>query len=118
MPAAQKINGGTFHSFANITLRKYAKSIGLDPSFTILDQGDCQDIINFIRAQLKLNVTDKRFPKKETIYKVFSLSLNTDKPIPEIIAKEYPHFKDHTTQILNIFELFKQYKQKKQSFGL
>ncbi|MFH0735083.1 MAG: ATP-dependent helicase [bacterium] len=107
-----KINGGTFHSFANITLRKYAKSIELDPSFTILDQGDCQDIINFIRAQLKLNVTDKRFPKKETIYKIFSLSLNTDKPIPEIIAKEYPHFKDHTNQILNIFELFKQYKQK------
>ncbi len=35
-----KIRGGTFHSFANLTLRKYAKAAGLDSSFTILDQGD------------------------------------------------------------------------------
>ncbi|MBU2508026.1 MAG: UvrD-helicase domain-containing protein, partial [Bacteroidetes bacterium] len=35
-----KINGGTFHSFANLTLRRYAKSVGLDSGYTILDQGD------------------------------------------------------------------------------
>jgi len=46
-----KVNGGTFHSFANLTLRRYAKAAGVDPSFTILDQGDSEDIINLIRSQ-------------------------------------------------------------------
>ena len=46
-----KIRGGTFHSFANVTLRKYSKAAGLDSNFTILDQGDSEDIINLIRSQ-------------------------------------------------------------------
>lgn len=107
-----KINGGTFHSFANITLRKYAKALDFDPAFTILDQGDAEDIINLIRAELKLNQSDKRFPKKETIYKVFSLSVNTDKSIEAIIHGDYPHFKDHIPSLLLIFEKFNQYKIK------
>ena len=49
-----RINGGTFHSFANLTLRRYAKAIALDSSFTILDQGDSEDVINLIRGQLDL----------------------------------------------------------------
>jgi len=58
-----KINGGTFHSFANITLRKYAKAVGLENGFTILDQSDSEDVINLIRAQLNL-AKQKRFPSK------------------------------------------------------
>lgn len=46
-----KINGGTFHSFANLTLRKYAKDVGLNSGFIILDQGDSEDVINLIRGQ-------------------------------------------------------------------
>jgi len=46
-----KISGGTFHSFANITLRKYALAAGLEPNFTIMDQGDTEDVINLIRTQ-------------------------------------------------------------------
>jgi len=47
-----KILGGTFHSFANLTLRKYYKAVNLDSSFTILDQGDSEDVINLIRFQI------------------------------------------------------------------
>src|SRR3989339_1560394 len=50
-----KINGGTFHSFANLTLRKYSKAAGLDNGFTILDQSDSEDVINLIRGQLNLS---------------------------------------------------------------
>ena len=31
----EKVAGGTFHSFANIILRKYSKSLGLKNNFTI-----------------------------------------------------------------------------------
>jgi DNA helicase-2/ATP-dependent DNA helicase PcrA len=107
-----KIRGGTFHSFANITLRKYAKAIGLSPSFTILDQGDSADIINLIRSQDGFIDNKKRFPKKDTLNKIFSLSVNTNREVEEIIGDDYPHFLPLTEKILEIQKVFISYKRK------
>ncbi len=106
-----KINGGTFHSFANLTLRKYSKLIGLDSGFTILDQGDSEDVINLIRAQLNLIKLKKRFPNKQTIAKVISLSVNTGKTIEDILIEEFPHFAEHLEKINDISKIYKNYKK-------
>ncbi|MBI3302646.1 MAG: UvrD-helicase domain-containing protein, partial [Deltaproteobacteria bacterium] len=47
-----KVTGGTFHSFANTVLRRYAALLGFANSFTILDRSDSEDVINLIRARL------------------------------------------------------------------
>ena len=107
-----KILGGTFHSFANLTLRKYAKAAGLDSSFTILDQGDCEDVINLIRSQAGFISKEKRFPNKQTLNKVFSLSINTGRKISAIIEENYPHFLDDLDKILQIHTVFNEYKRK------
>ncbi len=107
-----KINGGTFHSFANLTLRKYAKFIGIDSGFTILDQGDSQDVINLIRAQLDLVKLKKRFPNKQTLIKIISLSVNTGKKIEQILFEEYPHFSEHVDKINEIARIYSAYKRK------
>ncbi|HKI79925.1 MAG TPA: ATP-dependent helicase [Ignavibacteriaceae bacterium] len=107
-----KINGGTFHSFANLILRKYSKAANLDPSFTILDQGDSQDIINLIRTQAGFISKEKRFPNKTTLNKVFSLSVNTGRKAEEIIEEDYPHFEDQLEKILEIQKIFYNYKRK------
>jgi len=107
-----KILGGTFHSFANLTLRKYAKAAGLDSSFTILDQGDCEDVINLIRSQAGFISKEKRFPNKQTLNKVFSLSVNTGRKVIEIIEENYPHFLDDLDKILQIQTVFNEYKRK------
>ena len=107
-----KVNGGTFHSFANLTLRKYAKACGLNSSFTILDQSDTADVVNLIRSQAGFISKEKRFPNKQTLVKVFSFSVNTGKPIDEIISEDYPHFKDYIDKILEIQNIFTGYKQK------
>ncbi len=107
-----KVNGGTFHSFANLTLRKYAKAVGLDSSFTILDQGDSEDVINLIRSEAGFISKEKRFPNKKTLEKVFSLSVNTAKPVEQIIEEDYPHFKDELDKILDIQKIFTNYKHK------
>lgn len=107
-----KISGGTFHSFANLTLRKYAKESGLEPNFTILDQGDTGDVINLIRTQSGLVTDKKRFPKKTTLLRIYSLSVNKDKPISEIVEEEYPHFRILLPQILEINKIFISYKRK------
>ena len=107
-----KIRGGTFHSFANLTLRKYARAIGLDSSFTILDQGDSADVINLIRSQDGFITKEKRFPNKQTLNKVFSLSVNTGKKVEEIIENDYPHFIPLLDKILEINKIFTEYKRR------
>ncbi len=107
-----KINGGTFHSFANSILRKYAKAIGFESSFTILDQGDSQDVINLIRSQSGLAKKEKRFPNKQTLNKVFSFSVNTEKKVEDIILDDYPHFYEQIDQILDIQKIYDSYKKK------
>lgn len=106
-----KINGGTFHSFANIILRKYGKAVGIDPGFTILDQGDSEDVVNLIRSRLNLAAVKKRFPTKQTIYKIFSFSVNTGIPVEEILEAEYPHFFEFCDVILEIQKVYAAYKQ-------
>ena len=107
-----KINGGTFHSFANLTLRKYAKAVGLEPGFTILDQSDSEDVINLIRSQLNLTNIKKRFPKKHTINNILSFSVNTGIPVDEILENEYPNFYEFLDLILEIQKVYTSYKTK------
>jgi DNA helicase-2/ATP-dependent DNA helicase PcrA len=107
-----KIQGGTFHSFANLTLRKYAKAAGLDPSFTILDQADSEDVINLIRSQAGFISKEKRFPNKQTLTKVFSLSVNTSKPVAALIEENYPHFYEQLDKILDIQKVYDEYKRR------
>jgi DNA helicase-2/ATP-dependent DNA helicase PcrA len=107
-----KILGGTFHSFANLTLRKYCKTVNLDSSFTILDQGDSEDVINLIRSQAGFISKEKRFPNKQTLNKVFSLSVNTSRAVEDIIEESYPHFLDDIDKILDIKRVYTEYKHK------
>src|SRR6476659_10811057 len=69
---SERVCGGTFHSVANILLRRSGRAIGLEPGFTILDRGDAEDLIALVRSQLGLNEKVKRFPRKGTIAEIFS----------------------------------------------
>ncbi len=61
-----------------------------------------------------MNLTDikKRFPKKQTIFSIVSFSVNTGKPMPEILKEEYPHFFEFTDRILEIEKVYTSYKKK------
>src|SRR6267154_1307801 len=59
--------GGTFHSVAHRLLRIHAVPLGLNPTFTILDQGDAEDLMHLIRAELNLHQSATRFPQKSTL---------------------------------------------------
>src|SRR5256885_1615955 len=43
---------GTFHSIANRFIRRYAASLGLSPSFSVLDRGDAADLMDLVRHEL------------------------------------------------------------------
>ncbi len=107
----EKVAGGTFHSFANIILRKYSSLLELQNNFTITDRADSEDIINHIRAGI-INKQEKRFPKKGTILDIYSKSVNKDIPSDEIIASEYGQFSHCTEKINEIIIEYNNYKHK------
>jgi DNA helicase-2/ATP-dependent DNA helicase PcrA len=111
---SERVCGGTFHSVANMLLRRYGRAIGLEPGFTILDRGDAEDLIAVVRAQLGLNEKDKRFPRKGTIAEMFSKSENTLRPLDEIVVEEFDHFSDHLDDLGKLQRAYETAKRQKQ----
>ncbi len=107
----EQVAGGTFHSFANIILRKYSALLELQNNFTITDRADSEDIINHIRANI-IGKQEKRFPKKGTILDIYSKSINKDIPSDEIIASEFSQFEHCTEKINEIIIEYNNYKRK------
>jgi DNA helicase II / ATP-dependent DNA helicase PcrA len=107
------VAGGTFHSFANLILRRYGRKIDLSPSFTIMDRPDSEDVVQLIRAEMGLNVKEKRFPRKQTVAEIYSMALNKQQTISEVIERDYPHLFDSLEELLQLFERYVEYKQSK-----
>lgn len=106
----EKVAGGTFHSFANTVLRQFAPLIDFEPSFTILDQGDSEDVVNLLRTQMKLDTRERRFPRKQTLYDIFSKTVNTVSSIKHTLQEEYPHFADYLEEITALHKAYETYK--------
>ncbi len=108
-----RVSGGTFHSFANRILRKYASLVGLSSNFTILDQSDAEDAVGLVRTKLEFNKSDKRFPRKHAILEVISKSTNKSASIEDVLAEEYPQFEEFAAEIKNIRDEYNAYKRQK-----
>jgi len=106
----KKITGGTFHSFANMILRKYAKFADLKNNFTVLDRADAEDIINHIRGKV-IDKKEKRFPRKGTILEIFSKTINKDINIEELVIKEFQQFEHCTNKLIEIAHQYNEYKK-------
>lgn len=108
----EKVSGGTFHSFANLILRKFANKIGYPSNFTIIDQSDAEDVINLIRTNLGYDKQKKRFLRKQTLYDIISLSINKQCSIEEVVALQYPQFLDFIDDIKIIKNEYEKFKTK------
>jgi len=106
----EQVAGGTFHSFANLILRKYSAALGLKNSFTIMDSADAQDVIQHVTNVLYPK-KEKRFPKKSTILEIYSKSVNKEIPTKEIIEKEYFNFLEVEDKIIEIHKAYVKYKR-------
>jgi DNA helicase-2/ATP-dependent DNA helicase PcrA len=111
----EAVSGGTFHSFAHGYLRRLPKllaALGLDNNFSVLDQSDGEDVVNLLRSQMIGNDKKRRFPRKNTLFAMFSASANCQKPLELIIHDDYPQFEEDTTRIKELCALYTAYKRK------
>ncbi|HEX2394466.1 MAG TPA: ATP-dependent helicase [Bacteroidales bacterium] len=108
---AQKIMGGTFHSFANYVLRKYANVLNIPSNFTIIDTEDSADTIDLIKSELKLVTKDRAFPKKHRIQEIISSARNRNISIRDVISVEFTGLIDYIEQIELIGQAYGKYKK-------
>jgi DNA helicase-2/ATP-dependent DNA helicase PcrA len=113
--AGRKVWGGTFHAIAAQLLRMHGKAIGLDPAFTIHDRSDSEDLIDVVRTELDLAKTDKRFPKKRTCMAIYSHAVNSQQPLEQVLARDYPWCDDYAEDLKR---LFRGYVDRKEQAGV
>ena len=108
-----KVTGGTFHSFANTVLRRYASLLGFANAFTILDRTDSEDAINLFRSNMGLNKKERRFPRKQTIAKIISLAANKTTSVAEVLDSQFPYLFSELDDLSQIEEDYRQYKRER-----
>ena len=101
--ASGRVHGGTFHATGHRLLRAYGESAGLPRDFSIMDQGDSEDLMGLVRSQRGVGASaQKRFPKKETLHYLYSRHVNTERPLETILGDEYPQFAEYSVEITRI----------------
>ena len=98
--------GGTFHSVGNRILRRHADLLGYQRDFTIMDREDARDLIKSCVAESDIDEKETRFPKAEVLADIFSMAVNTRRPVPDILREEYDYFEPLAEGIAKLQQLY------------
>jgi DNA helicase-2/ATP-dependent DNA helicase PcrA len=112
---ARRVLGGTFHSAAHRIVRDHAATLGLLPDFTLLDSGDAADVMDLVRQEHGHPEGSKRFPRKGTLIDIYSRTVNAQRPLREVLAKDFPWCEEHGDALAG---LFRAYTARKRALGV
>jgi DNA helicase-2/ATP-dependent DNA helicase PcrA len=101
--ASTRVQGGTFHATGHRLLRQFGPEAGLARNFSIMDQGDAEDLMQLARGTLGFGKSEKRFPKKETLHYVYSRHINAEVPIETLIEREVPQFLEQMPGMIRVY---------------
>jgi DNA helicase-2/ATP-dependent DNA helicase PcrA len=110
------VAGGTFHSFGNLILRKYAAALGMSSNFAIFDRVDAEALISLLRKETSAAAKNSSLPRKRTLANIFSRAVNKMIPIDDVVYDDYPHLTDELESINSIFHAYKRYKSENNFF--
>jgi len=102
---------GTFHSIGARLLRSVAAQIGLEPSFTVDDRADSEDLLHLVRQRLDLASGARRFPQRATCLAIYSRAVNARKSLAAVIGETFPWCGDHERALGRLFAAYVAEKQ-------
>lgn len=91
--------GGTFHSFAYQTLRRYPPAWLGDKAFTLMDPADVSHAVRICKETLNLGKKDRSFPKAQTIADILGKAHNKELSASEIIRRDCFHLLPYAEEI-------------------
>jgi DNA helicase-2/ATP-dependent DNA helicase PcrA len=97
---------GTFHSIANRFIRRYAASLGLAPSFSVLDRGDAADLMDFVRHELGFSKSERRFPRKDTCLAIYSHRVNTQGALADTLSTCFPWCVEWEAELTRLYRAY------------
>ena len=103
---------GTFHAVGNRILRLYAKHLGLDPNFTVLDRADAADLMDVVRHELGFSAKDKRFPRKDVCLAIYSYRVNTRLSLKQTLQEQFPWVSEWEADLTRLYREYVGRKQK------
>ncbi len=103
---------GTFHSVGNRILRSFAKHVGLNPNFTVLDRADAADLMDVIRHELGFSNKEKRFPRKDACLAIYSYRVNTRLSLKQTLEEQFPWVREWEQDLTKIYREYVARKQK------
>jgi DNA helicase II / ATP-dependent DNA helicase PcrA len=104
--------GGTFHSVGSRILRLYAKHLGLDPNFTVLDRSDAADLMDVIRHEFGYSGKEKRFPRKDACLGIYSYRVNTRLSLKQTLEEQFPWCREWEADLTKLYREYVARKQK------
>jgi DNA helicase II / ATP-dependent DNA helicase PcrA len=107
----RRLMGGTFHSVGNRLLRRFGSRLGLTPNFTILDPEDARELLEAATSDRNIPTLERRFPKGDVLLDLYSYTVNTGRPFPEVLAEHAPHFAELETEIVSVFQRYRERKR-------
>jgi len=110
-PAGAIAWSGTFHAMGARLLRLHAEAIGLPPSFSILDRGDAEDLVDMVRDDLGCAKARKRFPRKSTCLAIYSYAVNAQTPLRKTLAAAFPWCAEWEDELSRLFAAYVEAKQ-------
>lgn len=84
--------GGTFHSIAARVLRRHAPLLGFQPDFSILDRDDSKEMLQACLGEMEVNAKAEGFPKADVLADIFSMAINKEMTVAELIKEQYEYF--------------------------
>jgi DNA helicase-2/ATP-dependent DNA helicase PcrA len=101
---SRDVHGGTFHATGYRLLRRFGGAAGVPGDFTVMDQGDAEDLMQLARVHAGPDSKrTRRFPKKESLLYIYSRHVNTERPIGDILREEFSTFVEYQPSIEAIF---------------
>ncbi len=109
---AGRVWGGTFHAVGNRLLRLHGRALGLQPDFTVLDQGEAADVFGLLREELGLATKERRFPRKETIASIYSRTVNAATPLDEVVQRHFPWCVEEVDDLRTLVKTYTERKRR------
>ena len=97
---------GTFHAVGARLLRLHAAAVGLDPSFTVDDRSESEDLIHVLRQRMGLAASRRRFPQKATCLAIYSRVVNAQAGLAEVLRNDYPWCGDAENDLRRLFAAY------------